>query len=141
MCERLYERIDVTKATASKPQDIVDQLEKVATTEGGICAVNTLARGATAGAINCMNDRAVLRAGLGDFLEITQSTGSADPRRSHLMAAAAGGFMPVLEWLLSDEVHASADNPGPYTTYHEDQRQIQDRQTLVTDLVLTDKLS
>ena len=57
MLQRLFTLTDVRKAVATVPEDATRELSKVQQQEGGADAVNTLCRGAIAGANLCMERR------------------------------------------------------------------------------------
>mmetsp|Transcript_16162 Transcript_16162/g.34704 ORF Transcript_16162/g.34704 Transcript_16162/m.34704 type:complete len:509 (-) Transcript_16162:277-1803(-) len=99
MLNRLYWLIDITKAAASVEADRVRILEEVRSGVG-IEAVNSLARGAAAGAETYMGERELLAAVLGDTAPLQALKG--EPRSRALRCAAAGGLMRPLEVLLAN---------------------------------------
>jgi hypothetical protein len=106
MLNRLYWLIDITKAAATVEADRVRIIDEVARSPGTE-AVNSLARGAAAGAEIYMHEREVLAAVLGDGAPLAALE---EPARSRaLRCAAAGGLMRPLEVLLAAHGGAGLD--------------------------------
>lgn len=97
MLNRLYWLIDISQAAATVDADRVRILEEVAVSPG-IDALNSLARGAAAGAETYMHERELLAAVLGDSAPLAALE---EPARSRaLRCAAAGGLMRPIKVLL-----------------------------------------
>jgi hypothetical protein len=106
MLNRLYWLIDITSAAATVEADRVRIIAEVAGSPGTE-AVNSLARGAAAGAEIYMHEREVLAAVLGDGSPLAALE---EPARSRaLRCAAAGGLMRPLDVLLAAHGGAGLD--------------------------------
>lgn len=106
MLNRLYWLIDITSAAATVEADRARILAEVASSPG-TDAVNSLARGAAAGAEIYMHEREVLAAVLGDGSPLAALE---EPARSRaLRCAAAGGLMRPLEVLLATHGRAGLE--------------------------------
>ena len=95
----LMRLIDVEQAHASSPNDRERILADVKASPGGPSAVNTVARGAVAGAWYGMQYIEVFRAACG-FPDALLNISDPDWRDASLCAAAAGGFLSPLKTLL-----------------------------------------
>ena len=98
MLQKLSSLIDVNKCVASVEADRVRELAKVAAAEGGAGSVNSKARGAVQGALQCMLQRELLAAVLGDtraFAHLNDGIAPDGQKKLEqaLLAAAAAGFV------------------------------------------------
>ena len=99
MLNKLLLSVDVAQAAATVEEDRVRILGDVQR-EFGFDKVNTLAKGAVQGAIECMTQPEVLRAALGDGAPLAALRERVALEEA-LRAAAAGGLMAPLEALLA----------------------------------------
>ena len=115
MLTKLLYSVDVAQAAATVEEDRVRILGDVQR-EFGFDKVNTLAKGAVQGAIECMTQPEVLRAALGDGAPLAALRERA-ALEAALRAAAAGGLMAPLEALLArpEEVAVEAANERGFT--------------------------
>ena len=94
MLRNLLYSLDITNAQATFEEDRVRILGEVAT-EPGVEAVNSLAKGAVTGARLCMQERAVLKAGLGNGAPLAALSGKLELESALRAAAAAGLNAPL----------------------------------------------
>jgi hypothetical protein len=108
MLENLYLLVSITKATASNPEDLRRELDKIEQAPG-VGAMDTLIRGAISGAHFVMDFPEVMRAACGqDEDGMERAFRSMEParREAALCAASAAGFEEAMKALSACEAKA-----------------------------------
>ena len=117
MLSNLYNVVTITKATASNLEDLERELGKIEK-DPGVAAMDSLVKGAIAGAEKIMGHPAVLRAACGQDKEsMARAFESMEKTQQNdaLLAASSAGFVEVVKSLVACGAEVAA------TEYHPDE--------------------